>query len=84
MRVIFVCYPQGADNFVNAQRCVAAGADITLWLGEVHPDALRWSVRSVLDDPSYRLAARRLEVQIAEMPGPDDVVADIVELFRPR
>jgi hypothetical protein len=36
----------------------------------------------VLDDSSYRSAARRLAVQIAQMPGPGDVVAEFTSLLR--
>jgi UDP:flavonoid glycosyltransferase YjiC (YdhE family) len=72
-----VLVPQGADNFLNADRCEAAGAGLALRPGAVTPAAVLGAVRSVLDEPSYRNAARRLADQIADMPGPDEVLAGL-------
>lgn len=75
-----VLVPQGADNFLNAERCVDSGAGIAIMPPEVSPEAVRDAVRSVLDDVSYRDAASRLAEQIAAMPGPDDVIASLTAL----
>ncbi len=75
-----VFQPQGADNFLNAERCAAAGVGPVLRPGAVHPGAVRRAVRAVLDDLTYRTAARRLAAEIAQMPGPDAVVCDLVGL----
>jgi hypothetical protein len=70
-----VLVPQGADNFLNAERCQATGVGRVVRPGEVSPDALRTAVRSVLDTPAYREAAGRLAAQIERMPEPAEVVA---------
>lgn len=77
-----VLLPQGADNFVNAERCHAAGVGPILRPGDVNASAVRRAVRAVLDEPSYGAVARRLAGEIAQMPGPDDVVAELVSLRR--
>lgn len=69
--------PQGADNFLNADRCEAAGVGRVLRPGAVTPDAVLGAVRSVLDERSYRDAAGRLAVQINDMPCPDEVMAGL-------
>ena len=72
-----VLLPQGADNFLNAQRCQAAGVGRTLMPDDVTPGAVQDAVRSVLGDPSYREAAHHLAIQIAQMPEPEAVVAGL-------
>ncbi|MDP9225967.1 MAG: glycosyltransferase [Actinomycetota bacterium] len=72
-----VLVPQGADNFLNAERCEAAGVGRVLRPGAVTPAAVLEAVRSVLDERSYQDAAGRLAVQINGMPGPDEVVAGL-------
>jgi MGT family glycosyltransferase len=72
-----VLVPQGADNFTNATRCIAAGVGRRLMPEDLNADSLREAVRTVLDDPSYRDAAKRVAAEIAAMPGPDEVIADL-------
>ena len=50
--------PQGADQYANAERVVAAGAGRQLLRDELSVDAVRDSVRAVLDDASYRRCRR--------------------------
>lgn len=78
-----VCLPRGADQFANADRVRAAGAGIRLLPEEVTPESLRQAVRDVLYDDTYTLSARALQAEIAAMPGPAEVLADLVELATP-
>lgn len=61
--------PQGADQFVNAQRCVDAGLGRQLLPGEVTADAVRKQVALLLSDDAD--ARRRVADEIAATPGPD-------------
>jgi UDP:flavonoid glycosyltransferase YjiC (YdhE family) len=42
------------------------------------------AVRAVLHDPRFRAAAGELSREIGAMPSPDEVVARLEELVRPR
>src|SRR5579863_10191715 len=68
-----VVIPQGADNFINAEMVERAGAGLTLLPGDVNPVAIRQAVSTVLREPPFAAAARRIKDEIASMPGPDDV-----------
>ena len=60
--------PQGADQWSNAERVVAAGAGLQLVGGEVSSAALRGAVAALMTDPSYRAAAEAIGVEIRSMP----------------
>jgi len=68
--VPLLAIPQGADQFVNADRIVSAGAGLQLLPHEMSAEAVRDGVRRLLDDGRFTLAARRIADQIAEMPMP--------------
>ena len=72
--------PQGADQYSNAERIVAAGAGLQLLKDELSVDAVRDSVRTVLDDASYRRSAERIQTEIHEMPHARDAVTRIEAL----
>lgn len=76
-----VVVPQGADNFVNAHLLARSGAGRTLRPGEVAPESVRQALRLVLDDESYRDAARLIAGEIGVMPGPHDVAQTLRERF---
>ena len=76
--------PQGANQFHNAQACVAAGVGRRLLPGEVTPEAARREVRALLDDPRLRDAARRVQAELAAMPGPERGVALLERLAAER
>ncbi len=63
--------PQGANQFHNAEACVAAGVGRRLLPAEVSPEAVRTEVRALLHDPTLRKAARRVQGELAAMPGPE-------------
>ena len=73
-----VLLPMGADQFGNAAAIEAAGAGVALDPQAATPNAIRAALGAVLDDESYRRAARRVAESIAAMPSPDDVLADML------
>jgi MGT family glycosyltransferase len=66
--------PQGADHFANGASVMTAGAGRMLHAGELSAEALREAVRALLDEPSYRRAARAVAAEIAAMPEPETAV----------
>ena len=74
-----VLVPQGADQFFNTERVVAAGAGIGLLPGQFSADSVRQAVRALLDDEAYRTAAENIAREIAAMP---DAAHAVVALER--
>jgi len=64
-----VCVPLGADQFLNADACVRAGAGIAVepWAGEVSV-----GLKRVLGDGAFAAAAARVRDEIAAMPSSMD------------
>ncbi|MDP9389212.1 MAG: glycosyltransferase [Actinomycetota bacterium] len=76
--------PQGANQFHNAVACVAAGVGRRLLPHEVTPEAVRRDVHALLHDDSLREGARRVQRELAEMPGPAHGVALLERLATER
>lgn len=72
--------PQGADQYVLADLVLASGTGRRLAPVEVTSSTVRSNVLTLVADPTYRRAARRLQVEIAAMPSPAEVVPAIEEL----
>lgn len=72
--------PQGADQFNNADRCVAAGAGRRLLPAELGTGAVRAEMRALLGDPGYGRAAGAIAEEIGAMPSPDEVAAVLERL----
>jgi MGT family glycosyltransferase len=76
--------PQGADQFLNAERVVETGVGLRLMPDEVEPGAVRDAVQTLLDDDRYPDAVRVHQASMESMPTPDEVArmlaADIKEL----
>jgi UDP:flavonoid glycosyltransferase YjiC (YdhE family) len=72
--------PHGADQFMNAQALLDSGAGLRLLPEEISADAVAEAVRAVLDESRFRDAAGRIGAEIAAMPAPADVVADLERL----
>lgn len=70
-----VLAPQGADQAGQAERVAAAGAGICIPRDEFSADRVVLAVNELLEDLSYRVAARRIARQIGEMPSADNVAA---------
>lgn len=71
---------QGANQEWNGRRCAELGVGTTLSAPELTPDAARSAVAALLGDPGYRSAARSVQAEIAQMPGPDQAVAALERL----
>jgi MGT family glycosyltransferase len=73
-----VLAPIRDDQPTVAAQVVRAGAGIRVKYGRVRPEGLREAVMSVLDDPSYRVAAAELQASFASAGGAP-VAADRLE-----
>ena len=58
----------GASQHRNAYQCAKYGSAIHLAEPDVTPELLRQHVSALLEQPSYRAAARRLQLEIEAMP----------------
>jgi UDP:flavonoid glycosyltransferase YjiC (YdhE family) len=76
--------PLGANQFHNADACVAAGVGRRLLAGEVTPESVRAGVRALLDDPAYRERAMKVAAEIDAMPAPADGVRLLERLAAER
>jgi UDP:flavonoid glycosyltransferase YjiC (YdhE family) len=72
--------PQGADQYVIGDLVRAAGAGLLLAPADVNPSTVQANVLALLDEPSHRAGARRLQCEIAAMPGPEEAVHLIEEV----
>ncbi len=72
--------PQGADQFFNAELLTKAGAAKALLNADQQPGAIRAAVESLLIAGPERAAARRIQAEIADLPAPASVVAELVGL----
>jgi UDP:flavonoid glycosyltransferase YjiC (YdhE family) len=70
-----VVVPQGADQFVQADRVTAAGVGLTV-TGEA-TESVAPTVLKVLADPSFRANAGKVAAQIAALPSPADVAEQL-------
>lgn len=78
--VPLVIIPQGADQYANAERVVAAGAGRQLLRPDLSVDAVRDALDSVLHDPGYRRAAARIQAEIHDMPDATAAIGRIEAL----
>jgi UDP:flavonoid glycosyltransferase YjiC (YdhE family) len=78
--VPLVCVPIGADQPLNAARCVALGAGLSLDPLTLQPDDARAAVATVLADPRYRSGAERLRDELAAQPPVTQAVSWIESL----
>ncbi|RYJ27746.1 glycosyltransferase [Streptomyces sp. L-9-10] len=72
-----VIAPQGADQFIQADRVAAAGAGLGLPGGTATPEGVAKAASAVLADQGFRAAARTVADQIAAMPSPAEVAATL-------
>jgi UDP:flavonoid glycosyltransferase YjiC (YdhE family) len=81
--VPMLAVPQGADQFINADRILATGMGRRLLPAELEPSAVRDAVRALVDDPAYRAAAHGVRATTTTMPPPESVVP-ILERYAAR
>jgi UDP:flavonoid glycosyltransferase YjiC (YdhE family) len=72
-----LCLPQGADQFRNADALAKCGAGISLEGDDVNESSIANAIQRLLDDPLFRSNAERLQKEIAAMPTPDEVMAQL-------
>lgn len=76
-----LCLPQSpSDQFRNAAACAASGAGFALVGQEASDEAIEAAARRLLEEPSFRVSAERVRAEIAAMPEPGDVVAQLERL----
>ena len=78
--VPMLAIPQGADQFLNAQRLVETGIGLRLLPDELDPVAVDEAVVTLLEDRRYADRIGEVRSGIAEMPMPDEVVSKLVRL----
>jgi len=66
--------PQGADQYVMSDLVQSAGAGLVLAPADVSPSTIRAAVLMLVQEPIQRVSARRLQSEIAAMPGPEAAV----------
>ena len=74
--------PQGADQFINAELIPAVEAGRALVNDDQAPGAIAEQVAAMLGDSVETATARRISAEIAAMPAPEEVVAELVALAR--
>jgi UDP:flavonoid glycosyltransferase YjiC (YdhE family) len=72
--------PQGADQYVIAERVVASGAGLRLLPTEVNANSIRATVEALLGESAQGSNARRLQIEIAAMPGPEAAVESVEQI----
>jgi len=70
-----VLVPQGADQFINAERFQAAGLGRAVFPATVSPDSVRAACREVLASASYREKARTVGDEMRSGLTPDQAIA---------
>ena len=75
-----VLIPLGADQPANARRCEALGVGKIIERGELSPQLVRDTTREVLEVPSYRQNARRVQEEMHSLPGVEHAVALLEQL----
>lgn len=71
--------PVATDQAPNAALAAAAGVAAVLRLDGLTPDTVAAALQRVLDDSTARIAARRVQEDIASMPSPEEVRAGLAE-----
>jgi UDP:flavonoid glycosyltransferase YjiC (YdhE family) len=78
--VPILAIPQGADQFMNAERIADAGLGLRVLPHELSPAVIRERLSALLDDGRYAAVARSLREEIETMPAPAEVVERLVAL----
>jgi UDP:flavonoid glycosyltransferase YjiC (YdhE family) len=76
-----LCLPQAADQFRNAEGGLRAGAVLVLHPNEATAAAVGTEAKRLLADTGLREASGRVADEIAAMPSPDTVAAELAARF---
>ena len=74
-----LCLPQAADQFRNAAAVATSGAGLAL-TDDASADAVEDALRRLLGTPDFLHRATAVAAEIAAMPSPEEVAADVVGL----
>jgi hypothetical protein len=80
--VPMVLVPISADQPYSAERCAALGVGVALGPEERTASAVRRATRTVLVDRAYTRRARKMQREMAALPGPHHAVALLEALHR--
>jgi UDP:flavonoid glycosyltransferase YjiC (YdhE family) len=69
--------PQGADQFIQADRVAAAGAGLALTPDRYSPTTAAEALERLLAEPGFAATARRIGAEIAAMSPPETVAAQL-------
>lgn len=76
--------PIRADQPINAERCRRLGVGLSLHPGEASPKAIREAVNELLENPRYRVGARRVRREIEAMPPIEMALGRLEQLVSTR
>ncbi len=76
-----VLIPMGADQPLNAARCVQLGLGQMLDPIAATPEMVRAAVAEVLSNPSYQEKAERIRDEFAALPGPEHMIKSLERLM---
>jgi UDP:flavonoid glycosyltransferase YjiC (YdhE family) len=79
-----VLIPMGADQPLNAMRCVQLHVAQALDATAATPESVRSAVSAVLAEPRYGHEAERMKSEIASLPDPAYAVALLERLAKER
>lgn len=77
-----VVTPLFADQPHNAARITAIGTGLGMPVRDTNSEALRHALARVLEEPSFRTAAKDLAREIAALPSIDEAAEDVARLTR--
>jgi UDP:flavonoid glycosyltransferase YjiC (YdhE family) len=75
-----VVIPLSADQPENARRCEALGVGRAIQPGALTPQLVRNTTKEVLENPSYRQNARRVQQEMHSLPGVEHAVELLEQL----
>ena len=75
-----VLLPLGADQPLNADRCIALGVAVVLNASTANGQEIRHAVRTVLEDRSFQINALRVRDEIRSLPGTAQA-AELLEML---
>ncbi len=81
--VPLVCIPQGNDQPGIAARVAARGAGVVVPPRRANAERVRAAVRAVLEDESYRGAARKVQSAMSQIDGLEraaDLIEDVLKI----
>lgn len=73
-----LCLPQGTDQPSNTAALLPTGAALGLEPQDITADAVADALGRLLNEPTFREAARRLRTEIQRMPSADAVLEEIL------